>query len=473
MKILLINPSLLQATTGQYEEELEKERGVYPPLGLAYIAAVLEKAGHQVKIIDCDVEDNYEEKILSLTKEWQPQIVGFYAMTWSFRLAKNIADKIKLINPKIITVLGGPNVTSMSKLSLELGNFDFGVISEGELTIVELIDKLEGKNNLELEQIKGITFKKNGQIIITPPRPLIDNLDILPFPARHLLPMEKYFDVFSRQKHFATIIATRGCPFNCTFCDRKNRMGKLWRVRSPKNIADEIAEIQAKYGINEFMFFDDNLIVDKNWAYELFDRLKKLNIIWECRERVDLVNEEVLQKMKDAGCYRIRFGFEAGDNNVLKTIKKGITVEQSLACAKACKYVGIEIYGYYIIGAPGETKETIEKTIQLALRVEPSFAIFSKTILIPGTEIFEYAVSTNQISPTYWQDFLSGKETNGAPSLTKEKLSEPEIDDLVKLADRKFYFRPSFIIKKLLDIKSLDHLMSQAKMGMALIFKTK
>src|SRR3989338_4279536 len=473
MKILLINPSLLQATTGQYEEELEKERGVYPPLGLAYIAAVLERADHSVKIIDCDVEENYEEKILSLTQEWQPQLVGFYAMTWSFKLAKNLADKIKAIDPKIITVLGGPNATSMPILSLKLGNFDFAVISEGELTIIELTDKLEGKNNLDLDQIKGLAFKKDSEIIITPPRPLIENLDSLPFPARHLLPMEKYFDVFSRQKHFATIIATRGCPFNCTFCDRKNRMGKLWRVRSPKNIADEIADIKAKYGIREFMFFDDNLIVDKNWAYELFDRLKKLDIIWECRERVDLVNEEVLRKMKEAGCYRIRFGFEAGDNQVLKTLKKGITVEQSLASAKACKKVGIEIYGYYMIGAPGETKETIQKTIDLALKINPAFAIFSKTILIPGTEIFDYAVQTNQISSTYWQDFLVGQETNGAPSLTKEKLSELEIDSLVKLADRKFYFRPSFIIRKLLDVKSWDHLMSQAKMGLALIFKTK
>lgn len=473
MKILLINPSLLQATTGQYEEELEKERGVYPPLGLAYIAAVLERAGHSVKIIDCDVEENYEKKILALTRTWQPQLVGFYAMTWSFRLAKNLADKIKAINQQIITVLGGPNATSMPVLSLELGQFDFGVISEGELTIVELVDKLAGKNNLALEEIKGLAFKKDGQIIITAPRPLIANLDSLPFPARHLLPMEKYFDVFSRNKHFATIIATRGCPFNCTFCDRQNRMGKLWRVRSPQNIADEIAEIKEKYGITEFMFFDDNLIVNKNWAFELFDRLKKLDIIWECRERVDLVNEEILKKMKEAGCYRIRFGFEAGDNEVLKTIKKGITVEQSIACAKACKKVGIEIYGYYMIGAPGETKETIEKTINLALKINPSFAIFSKTILIPGTEIFDYAVRTNQIGPNYWHDFLLGKETNGAPSLTKEKLSEPEIDDLVKLADRKFYFRPSFIIRKLLDIKSWDHLMSQTKMGLALIFKTK
>src|SRR3989344_9403381 len=401
MKILLINPSLLQASTGQYEEELEKERGVYPPLGLAYIAAVLERADHSVKIIDCDVEENYEEKILSLTQEWQPQLVGFYAMTWSFKLAKNLADKIKAIDPKIITVLGGPNATSMPILSLKLGNFDFAVISEGELTIIELTDKLEGKNNLDLDQIQGLAFKKDSEIIITPPRPLIENLDSLPFPARHLLPMEKYFDVFSREKHFATIIATRGCPFNCVFCDRKNRMGRTWRMRSPENIEQEIKEVIDQYGIREFMFFDDNFIIDKEWAYEVCERLKKLNIIWECRERVDMVDEPILRAMKSAGCYRIRFGFESGDNRILNVLKKGITVEQSLKCAQICKNIGMEIYGYFMIGAPEETPQTIERTINLALKIEPSFAIFSKTILIPGSELFEYGVSNGQIDKDY------------------------------------------------------------------------
>ncbi|MBU2068341.1 radical SAM protein, partial [Patescibacteria group bacterium] len=158
------------------------------------------------------------------------------------------------------------------------------------------------KNNLEFEQIPGLVFKKNNQVVINPIRPLIENLDTIPFPARHLVPSKKYFDVFSRQKHFATIIATRGCPFNCIFCDRKNRMGKNWRVRSPKNIAQEIKETINQYGIREFMFFDDNLIVDKKWGLDLCKKLKPLNIIWECRNRVDLLDKEILETMKKSGC---------------------------------------------------------------------------------------------------------------------------------------------------------------------------
>jgi len=473
MKALLINPSLRQATTGQYEKEVEKQRGVYPSLGLAYIAAVLEKENHQVRIIDCDIEGENADKAIDITlRDFQPQLVGFYAMTWTFRQAAALAKKIKQINPQIVTVIGGPNVSCLPQYSLELGDFDFGVYGEGEETIVELANKLENKIDSDYNQIKGLVFKKNGQAIINPPRPLIENLDSIPFPARHLLPMEKYFDVFSRKKYFATIIATRGCPFNCIFCDRQNRMGRKWRMRSPENIVQEIKEVIGNYAIREFMFFDDNLIVDKKWGLELCRKLEPLKIIWECRNRVDLVDEEILKAMKKAGCYRIRFGFESGDNQILKVLKKGITIEQSLNCAKLSKKIGMEIYGYFMIGAPTETAETIEKTIKLALEIEPSFAIFSKTILIPGSELFDYGIQTNQVDKDYWKRFLQGIEKNGAPSLSSQELPEELVDKYVKKADRKFYFRISFIIKKLLSVKSLGHLISQSRIGFALIFKT-
>jgi len=473
MKVLLINPSLRQATTGQYDEEVEKSRGVYMSLGLAYIAAVLEREGYEVKIIDCDVEENYKKKIEKIIGDFMPQVVGFYSMTWNYKLATKLVDKIKRIKPDIISVIGGPNVSCLPKESVEFGLFDFGVYGEGELTVVELFNKLAGKSDLAWDQILGLIFKKDGQIIINSPRPLIQDLDSIPFPARHLLPMDKYFDVFSRHRHFATILATRGCPFNCIFCDRKNRMGYNWRIRSAQNIAAEIRQVRNKYGIKEFMFFDDNLIVNKKQGLELCKELEKLDIIWECRNRVNLVDEELLRAMKKAGCYRIRFGFESGDNDILKVLKKGITVEESLATAELCKRIGIEVYGYFMIGSPTETPETIEKTINLALQIDPSFAIFSKTILIPGSELFGYGIQNGQIKSDYWRKYLLGEEINGAPAFSTPELPEELVDEYVKRADRRFYFRFKFILKKLLGIKSLGHLISQAKIGYALIFKTK
>lgn len=472
MRILLINPSIYQTSTGQYSKAVETERGAYPPLGLLYIAAVLEKNGHRVAIVDIDIEEEKAEKKLRETyQDLNPQMVGFYSMTWTYRQAKAMAKRFKEINPKIITVLGGPNVTSIPKTSLELGDFDFGVIGEGEKTIIELVDKLEGKNNLEFDQIQGIAFKKDGEIFINPLRPLICDMNSIPLPARHLISVKKYSDVFSKRKHFTTTMATRGCPFNCTFCDRKNRMGRTFRVRSPENIAYEIKKIIKQYNIREFMFFDDNLIIDKQWGLELCQKLKPLNIIWECRNRVNLLDEEILTAMKKSGCYRIRLGFESGDNYILKVLKKDITVEQSLECARLCKKIGIEIYGYFIMGAPEETPQTVEKTIDLALKINPSFAIFSKIRLTPGSELFDYGVETGQINKNHWEKYLSGEETNGAPSLSSQQLPEKLVDEYIKKANRKFYFRASYILKRLFLIKSLRHLISQTRIGFALIFK--
>ncbi|MBN2094130.1 MAG: radical SAM protein [Candidatus Zambryskibacteria bacterium] len=471
MRILLINPSLVQAEIGHYSKETEKNRGVYPPLGLCYIASVLEKNGHGVKIVDCDAEKDYWNIIESTTKEFQPDVVGFYIMTWTFVAANDLAKKIKEIKSNIKLIVGGPGVTCMPRESLEYGVFDLAVISEGEVTVVELVKALEkGKGNFS--DILGLAYKEKGEVKINNPRPLIENLDSIPFPARHLLPSkDRYFDVFTIEKHFATVIATRGCPFNCSFCDRKNRMGKNWRVRSPQNLIDEVEKIYKEEDIREFMFFDDNFIVRKQWVSEVCDEIlkRRLKIVWECRSRVDTINEEVLSKMKKAGCYRIRFGFEAGDNRILKVLNKGITKEQSIKCAKICKKIGMEMVGYFMMGSPEETKETIQKTLDLALEIDPAFAVFSKTIIIPGTELFLWAIANNQIDSKYWDRFMKGKEKDGAPSLDTKELPEKEVTEFVKMANKKFYIRSSYMIRRLFSIRSFTQLWRQLNMGKALI----
>jgi radical SAM superfamily enzyme YgiQ (UPF0313 family) len=473
MKILLVNPSLIEANIGHYKEAAEKQRGIYPSLGLGYIAAVLEKENHQVKIIDCDAEKINIEEIENQAKEYQPDLVGIYVMTWTFGLANKIAEKIKSINPETKIVAGGPNIACMPYESLKYGNFDFGVVGEGELTTIELLRALE-KNEIDFKKIKGLIFKQGKEIIITEPRPLIENLDSVPFPSRHLIPVRKYYDVFTKKKCFATIIATRGCPFNCVFCDRKNRMGRGWRVRSVKNIVDEIEQIKSEYNIKEFMFFDDNLIVNKNWGYQLCEEILKRNlkIIWECRARADmLLDEKLVKTLKKAGCYRIRIGFESGDNEILKILKKGITIEQSHQCAKVCKKVGIEIFGYFMMGSPYETEQTLQKTLDLALKIDPSFAIFSKTILIPGSELFNWGIEQGYIVKNYWEKFLQGKEKDGAPALDTKQLPEKVVDKYINLANRRFYLRPKYILRKLLAIQSLHQLWRQIKMAKDFLLK--
>ncbi|MFH0906926.1 MAG: radical SAM protein [bacterium] len=471
MNILLVNPSLQEAEISHYKKKIEKNRGVYAPLGLCYIASALKEKNHQVEIIDCDTENNYVEKIKNSLKYFNPDVVGFYSMTWTYRQSKNIAREIKKINPQIKIIIGGPQVTTFPKFSIDCHEFDFGVIGEGEITSQKLFEALE-KNN-PVDQIKGLVFKKNSEIIINPKRELIKDLDSIPFPARKLLLMNKYFDIFTKKKKFATLIASRGCPFKCVFCDRDNRMGRQWRVRSPENIIKEIKLIQKQYNIDEFMFFDDNLTSNKEWIYQLCKLIEKnnLKIIWECRTRVDLVDKNLLETMKKAGCYRIRFGFESGNNEILKIIQKGITVEQSLLCAKICKHVGMEMFGYFMMGSPYETEETLKQTLDLALKINPDFAIFSKTILIPNTELFDWAVENNYIKKDYWEKYLLGEETNGAPTINSKELSEETVNQYISLANKKFYLRFKYLLKRLTSIRNWQQFFSQLKMAKELLFK--
>lgn len=454
MKVLLINPPIIEEDVMRDFRKFERMRGIYPPLGLLYIASTLLECGHEVKVIDCDAEDGYEEIIKETCRSFCPDVAGFYAFTWTYRKAARLAGIVKSLVPGVTTVIGGPNATSFPKLSLQYGDFDYAVKSEGEETVKELMEAVAGKRLPE--NIPGLAYKVNGRVLENENRPFIQDLNSISFPARQLVHMDRYSDIFSREKGLTTMVASRGCPYNCSFCDRKNRMGKIWRSRSPANVIREMQQIMAEYGIREFMFFDDNFVIDRDWVFKFCRELEKagLDVLWEIRTRVDTVDEQVLKAIKEAGCYRIRFGFESGDNAILKIMKKGITVEQSLECARLCHKVGIEMFGYFILGAPGETEETMERTIELAVEIEPHFALFSKFVPYPCTEAFQWAVDHDYIDESYWVKFLAGEDLDSNPVLDQRQLPAHIVERYVDKANRRFYFRPCYIFRSLRGIRN-------------------
>ena len=460
MRILLINSSLKQAEIGHYSKTLEKCRGIYQPLGLGYISASLISDGHIVDVLDWDTEEKPLEKLFQLL-ERNPEVVCFYLMTWTFREGSALLDYIKTFKKDIISIAGGPQVSSFPSETLELSQFDFSIQGEAEYTIKELINAI--KFNLKLDDINGLIWRGNG-IIVNKPRKLEDDLDKLPFPTRWNFPIEKYNDVFTINHHFATLIASRGCPYQCIFCDRKNRMGSTWRVRSPQNIIQEMEHINITYGIKEFMFFDDNFIVEKKWVIDFCAKVEPYDFKWECRARVDKVDRQLLRILHWAGCYRIRYGMESGDDEILKILRKDITVEQIRECAKLTKEARIEIFAYFMMGSPFETPETMQRTIDLAMEIDADFTLFSRTILIPGSEMFNWAVIKNYIDKNYWLNFLKGIETNPAPVLPI-----PQADEFIKKANRQFYLRPSYIFNRLRKIKSFNQFYKQVKMGKAFL----
>lgn len=469
MRILLINPSLQEAEISHYKKSVEKNRGIYPPLGIAYVASSLIKAGHDVKLIDCDAEEKAFEKIKSVCCGFKPQLVGFYAMTWTFGQDVELAKKIKKLLPEAKFVIGGPNVSAFPKESLIFSGFDFAVKGEGEITAVELIEAMEGKR--KFFSIDGLIWRQGKKIIQNKDRQLIKNLNSIPFPAWNLLPVKRYNDVFTKNSHFVTILATRGCPFRCTFCDRKNRMGYAWRMRTPENVIEEMESIRDKYGISEFMFFDDNFIVDKEWVKDFCRKVQKHDFKWEVRARVDMVDLNLLKAMKKAGCYRIRYGMESSDNEILKTVQKDITVEQIEKCAEVSHKSGIEIFAYFMLGLPTETEEQMGKTIDLAIKIDPDFVLFSKTILIPGSEMFDWAVKEKLIRKDYWLRYLQGVEKNPAPGLDMKNLPQVLVDTYVSKGNKKFYVRPSYVIKRLFSIRSPQQFLRQFNMAKSMFIK--
>ncbi len=469
MNILFINPSLKQQHIGHYNKAIEKTRGIYPSLGLLYIAAVLEQEGHHVEVIDMDTESNPQNKIASSLTHLKPEVLCIHVMTWTFHQANEIAKLAKHALPSIYIIAGGAAITCTPEAIINHSVFDYGVIGEGEKTIAELMRTLNSKG--DTSKIPGIIYQKNNQLILGEQRALIETLDNIPNPARHLVNLNRYSDVLSRQRSSATMITSRGCPYNCIYCDRRNRMGNKWRSFSNHRIIDEMQELKERYGIKEIMFFDDEFIIDRARTIEFCNLIIKrnLDIIWECRTRVDMVDPQLLKIMKQAGCYRIRFGFESGDDTILKILKKGITVTQSLECARMVKESGIEIFGYFMFGCPNETEKTVQKTIELAFAIDPDFAVFSKMILIPGSELFEWAVSEKIICADYWERFIAGEIANTAPALSSKELPEKRVDEIIKETNRRFYLRPRFMIQKLARIRNIPQLMKQINMAKALI----
>ena len=465
MNILLINPSLIRETIGHYSRGMEKTRGVYPSLGLLSIASVLEAKEHCLRVIECDVEKDPDFILEETLRNFKPEVVGIYTMTWTFRQSCSLVRKVRERLPDTKIIAGGPNVASFPKLSVKYGGFDYAVVGEGEETVVELIEAIErGK---EIRLVKGIVFKDQGTVVQTESRPYIEDINNIPFPARHLVVMDRFRDVFTREQRFATMMSSRGCPFNCTYCDRKNRMGRRWRPRDPSNIVEEITEVVKRFKIREFMFFDDEFVIDKGRTHELCEQLmqKGLDIIWECRARVDMVDKRLLDAMKKAGCYRIRFGFESGDNRILNILRKGITIEQSIETTRWAQEAGIEIFGYFMMGSPEETQETLQKTINLALMLDPDYAVFSKTILIAGSELFDWGVENDLIAKDYWERFLRGEENASAPCISTKELPGFVVDEAISRANRAFYLRPRYVLKRLGRIRSFRQFHSQFSMA--------
>ncbi len=369
----------------------------FPPLGIGYIASYLRENGYSVKIIDCTFM-SWEEAVHE-ARAAKPRVVGIYSMLSMVRTALRFGAELR--DDCELLVAGGPMPSAYPQKFL--GVFDVVVQGEGEETMLEIMKALDGE--MRMEDVKGIhiagraletlpiaRIANGGGPIFTGRRPLIKNLDKLPFPARDLYNNKAYKEYYRRNYGYTitSMIASRGCPFSCDFCWRPD-YGRVYRVRSPENIVDEMEEIVYGFGYERIWFADELFIANKRHVLRICEEIKRrgLKTLWECLARVDLMDWEVARAMREAGCHKIIFGLESGDDRVLKLMNKRITVNQSRKAVEMAVKAGIKVGAFFILGYPGETNETMLNTIRFASSLPLDYFSMTVPYPLPGTGLYE------------------------------------------------------------------------------------
>ncbi|MEE9119365.1 MAG: radical SAM protein [Calditrichia bacterium] len=456
-RILFVEAPYSYASSG------EQVVGRYYPLGLGYLASYIRQFGYSIKIFQPSSDESYNKELRELITSFTPFLVGISVMTPSYPGAVEICNIVKSLNKNIVTVLGGHHVSAVGKEVLEQSpNTDFSVIGEGEITLHELIQSLESPTP-KYENISGLAWRDNkGNIYINDCRKLIKDIDILPFPARDLVDMDKlrlhsYIDF---GKKSTTMITTRGCPYKCAFCSSWLTMGTRYRVRSVKNIMQEINEL-VNDGIDHIVFEDDTMALKRERIMAICDELIRMpkRPTWYCLTRVDTIDYELAKKFRAAGCRMVNFGIESGSPEILKLIGKKISLDKAVEAVKACKKAGLRTQCTFIVGFPIDSEKTITMTYSIAKKINPTIAIFFPLTPYPGTRVFNEFLDESLIPKSVedWQNFLITDNKSGI-SLNSNYTGE-EIKAIANKFNRKFYLRPTHWLNMLCTVGSFTDLM--------------
>jgi radical SAM superfamily enzyme YgiQ (UPF0313 family) len=438
---ILINPCLFKKESNIWK----KIDSCFPSLGLASIAAYVREKGFKVRIIDAPAYrlsvEAFEDYLKKNFNNYEPRYIGFTATTPSIKNAYAMAKIAKKIYPQAKIVFGGVHSTVLPKEVIGQLEIDIVVKGEGEITFYEIL------SDRRLSDIDGIVYQDEHQIIFNKQRQRIDNLDSLSFPAYDLLPMDKYYPALGAYKKLPamSMLTARGCPGRCTFCNKT--LGERMVFRSADSLIEEIKLLIKDYGIKQIMFYDDTFTVYKENAKRFCQLLieQNINIAWCCFSRVDYVDLDLLKLMKKSGCHQIMYGIESGVQEVLNSIDKKVNLETIKKVVKLTKMAKIDVRGAFMIGSPIETKETVLQTLDFAIELNPELAIFNITTPYPGTAMFEQVKRKNLIMTYDWDDYDLSK-----PVMRLEHISQQEISDLYRYCYRKFYFRPKYILMRLI-----------------------
>jgi anaerobic magnesium-protoporphyrin IX monomethyl ester cyclase len=464
VNVLLINPPSLVSQN----EVMDRFQIITPPLGLAYLAGMLEHHEYPVKILDGIALNLSLSRLKKTIKKEQPRIVGVTATTSQIYDALKVVKAAKEVCPECFTIIGGAHVTFLPIETMNdplYGKYlDAVCIGEGEQTIHDLTKTLE-KNGGDLSAVRGIAYRKNKSIKINEPRPLMEDLDSLPWPARHLLPMEKY-KLLGKEEDIGHIYSSRGCPFNCIFCSSSKILGTRFRARSPQSVVDEFEYVTREYNPMTIEFADDLFTLNRKRVTKICRELRNrglYDVAWACSSRINITTRKLLSEMKKAGCLLIYYGIESGSQRVLNIMKKQLRIEQIVKAVNWTQEAGLNILGSFLFGIPGETKAEMSQTIRFAKKLGLLYTQFSIATPYPGTELYKIAKENNYLITEDWSQYTSGK-----PIIETETFTAEDLRYYLRKAYVSFYLSPRVLLNQIRE-KNLFLFVNAAK----LILKSK
>lgn len=457
MKVMLINaPSKYGAFVTSGWDRTAEDIGAFPPIGLSYLAGYLVKhTNHEVRILDAIAERLDDEQIEQRVIEYRPDMVGVTVFSPTFYDALMLARLVKKNFSNCYVCFGGTqHIKMFLKETLHHPEVDFVVRGEGEVVFTDLVNALN--EGTPLSAVDGISFMKNGEIVSPGSDGYNNDINEMPSPAFDLLPIEKYKSAVGTGRPCGTIATSRGCPYECTFCDRPYRS---YRSYSNEKILSEMEYFYNK-GIREFMFFDDMFNINPKRVIAISDAIieRLPGIEWSFRGRADQVTEEMAAKAKKAGCMQMMFGIEAAKDEDLKAINKKITTKQLVDSIAICKKLGIETSTNWIIGLPvHKSRQDVLDLLDFSIKSGTDFVQYNILIPLAGTAIYDLGVKKNILPPRFWNDYVLNPTPHAYIPVWDEHLSREELSELLKKCYQKFYLRPSKVVEHVFKVRSFAH----------------
>ncbi len=471
--VLLINPPRFSELIGKNPAIVEKHRGFNPPLGILSLAGYLERrSSFHVDLVDAQPRGYTYGQLEVMLRDRPADVVGITAMTFTLIDVFKTIRVVRRVMPSAKIVLGGPHVHLYPSETIRHPEVDFLLQGEGEVAFLELLNNLD--NPAAWPSIKGLVYKDGERIVNNGIAASTENLDELGMPARHLLNVGDYTSLLGRDNVITTMFTSRGCPYRCTFCDRPySPVLSGFRCRSARHVADEMEQCLS-LGIHEAFIYDDTFTVRRDRVFELCDEIERRGIRfrWDVRAHVNTITPELLRRMKQAGCDRIHYGVECGNDRMLKVIKKNTTVSKVREVVGETKKVGMEVLCYFIIGQQTETASDIDDSMGLARELNPNYVHFTIFCPYPGTEIYFKGLQSGTIKEDVWREFSENPHDGFELPVWEENFTRQELREMLVKCYKSFYLRPRYIARNLLRVRRFGELRRKVRAGLSVVTMT-